>query len=65
MSRTEAADVLARIRTARDAEWSQTVLGVTDKVLTPEQAAEWLQKDRRQRAHNISEARERRGPVRW
>jgi hypothetical protein len=66
MSRPEIpADVLESIRTARDAEWTQTVLGVTGKVLTPEQAAEWLAKDRRQRAHNVSEARQRRGPVWW
>jgi len=66
MSRpVSAEELLQRIRTARDTEWTQTVLGVTDKVLTPEQAAEWLEKDRRQRAHKVSEARQRRGPVYW
>ena len=66
MSRpVRAEELLQRIRTARDAEWTQTVLGVTDKIFTPEQAAEWLAKDRRQRAQNVSESRERRGPVRW
>ncbi|HLZ93158.1 MAG TPA: hypothetical protein VKQ28_15730 [Candidatus Acidoferrum sp.] len=62
--RLDAGQIL-RIRTARDAEWSQSVLGVNDKVLTPEQGAEWLKKDRIQRARNVSEARRLRGPVRW
>jgi hypothetical protein len=49
----------------RDAEWTRVVLGITDKILTPEEAAKWLEKDRIQRARNVAEARPRRGPVRW
>ena len=60
-----AEELLQRIRIARDAEWTRSVLGLTDKVLTPEQGAQWLETDRRQRANNVLEARERRGPVRW
>lgn len=59
------AELMQRIRTARDREWTRVLLGVTDKVLTPEEAAKWLENDRRQRAQNVTEARPRRGPERW
>ena len=52
-------------RKERDAEWSR-VLGVeAGKVLTPAEAAEWIEKDRVARARNVLDARQQRGPVRW
>ena len=60
-----AEELLQRIRTARDAEWTRVVLEIQDKILTPEQGADWLEKDRIYRAQCVSEARQRRGPVRW
>ena len=59
------AEIMQRIRTARDREWTRVLLGINDKVLTPEEAAKWLEKDRIQRARNVTEARPRRGPVHW
>src|SRR5579859_7262982 len=58
-------EVMDRIRRARDAEWTRVLLGQTSQVLTPDEAAKWLEKDRIQRARNVAEARPRRGPVRW
>ena len=49
----------------RDAEWTRTVLEITDKILTPAQGAKWLARDRELRARHVSDARVRRGPVRW
>jgi hypothetical protein len=53
------------IQRRRDREWSRAVLGITDKVLTPQEAAKWLEQDRIQRARNVNAARQRRGPVHW
>lgn len=53
------------IERARDAEWTRLVLGITGKVLTPKEAAKWLEQDRMQRARNVTEARPRAGPIRW
>lgn len=49
----------------RDAEWTRVLTGSTKKILTPEEAEKWLENDRIQRARNVTEARPRRGPVRW
>lgn len=49
----------------RDAEWTRTVLEIPDTILTPEQGAKWLERDRKLRARHVSAARLRRGPVRW
>lgn len=46
-------EVLDRIRKARDAEWSRAI-GVCDKVLTPEEGADWLKADRVSRARNVA-----------
>lgn len=54
-----------RITHSRDLMWTRLVLGITDRVLTPEEAAKWLEQDRVQRARNVSDARIRRGPERW
>lgn len=59
------AEVMKRIRAARDREWTRVVLGIDDNVLTPEQAAKWLQNDRVQRARNVYDARPRRTPPNW
>ena len=48
----------------RDTQWTRS-LGITDKVLTPKECEKWLEADRIMRARNISEARQRRGPIRW
>jgi len=58
-------DNVKEIEHIRDAEWTRIVLGITDKVLTPEEAAKWLENDRIQRARNVAEARPRRGPIHW
>ena len=51
-----------KIRNARDAEWTRLLFGVSERILTPEQGADFLQKDRLERARNVAEARPRRGP---
>jgi|HubBroStandDraft_6_1064221.scaffolds.fasta_scaffold149198_2 hypothetical protein len=38
------------IHQQRDALWTSQVLGITGKILTPQQAALWLHEDRVQRA---------------
>lgn len=48
----------------RDAEWTR-MLGVTDRVMTPEEAREWLEKDRIIRARHVAAARPQRGPIYW
>lgn len=53
-----------RVYAARDAEWTR-MLGVTDRVMTPEEAREWLEKDRIIRARNVAAARPQRGPIYW
>jgi hypothetical protein len=51
---------------ARDAEWTRAIgYDVSTLVLSPEEARSWLEKDRVTRARNVSDARVRRGPVRW
>lgn len=55
--------IFDKILRARDAQWA-VVLGCPDG-MTPEQAVDWIFKDRRERARNVSEARSRRGPERW
>jgi hypothetical protein len=49
----------------RDAEWTQVVLEIPDKILTPDQGLKWLTRDRELRARHVSAARRLRGPVRW
>jgi hypothetical protein len=49
----------------RDAEWTKIVLGIKDRILSPAEAAKWLEEDRKQRCHNVSDARMRRGPQPW
>lgn len=49
----------------RDEEWTRVLAGKGADVMTPAEAAKWLEQDRIQRARNVSEARVRRGPVRW
>lgn len=39
----------------RDRAWTKA-LGITDKILTPKEASEWLANDRQQRARNVCEA---------
>lgn len=71
---------LDAVRKARDVEWTRALLGFDGTALmpeqvkflaaiggymTPERAAEWLEKDRVTRARNVADARQRRGPVRW
>ena len=41
---------------ARDAAWTVLVLGIRDRILTPEEGAEWLEQDRIQRAKNVTDA---------
>lgn len=60
----ELATLLESARREQDRKWSHA-LGVTDRVLTPEEGAKWIEHDRVVRARNVSEARTRRGPVRW
>lgn len=55
----------AKVRSERDAEWSRLVLGIPERILTPEQAALWLKQDRIERARNVIDARVRRGPRHW
>jgi hypothetical protein len=62
---TVPAEVMRRIRTARDREWTRVLLGITDKILTPEQAAKWLESDRVRRARTVADARPRRTPPNW
>lgn len=57
-------DSVAATQHARDVEWTRA-LGITDKVLAPEDCAKWLEADRVVRARNVSDARQRRGPVHW
>ena len=49
----------------RDAEWTRVVLEIPNKILTPAQGAQWLARDREQRARNVNAARPRRGPIYW
>lgn len=47
------AHALSRHAHARDAEWTEIVLGIKDKVLDPQAAAEWLKKDRANQVANV------------
>ena len=57
-------DLLDRLTTKRDREWTLK-LGITDRVLTPEEFEVWLRNDRVTRARNVTDARPRRGPIRY
>jgi hypothetical protein len=46
---------------SRDLEWCRA-LGITGNVLTPDEAAKWLENDRVERARNVHDARPRRTP---
>jgi hypothetical protein len=63
-SRKELDTLVDRIIAKRDLRWTRAI-GVCDKALTPEEGAEWLKADRITRARNVSDARQRRGPVHY
>lgn len=60
----ELIDIEEQIKHDRDTEWTRA-LGVTGKVMTPAEGAEWLEADRVRRARNVAAARPRRGPMHY
>lgn len=53
------AELARLIQTAnrnRDSEWTSKALGLSGQILTPEEAAQWLQQDRIQRARHVADA---------
>lgn len=47
---------LNRHAAARDAEWTKKVLGLDNKVFTPDEAAVWLKEDRSNQVANVVDA---------
>lgn len=45
----------------RDSEWTSIALGLSGQILTPEQAALWLEQDRIQRARHVADCSRSKG----
>lgn len=49
----------------RDAEWTAKVLGLENRVLDPDAAAEWLRRDRANQVANVVDATRSKGAPKW
>jgi hypothetical protein len=50
------AEVMDRIRAARDAEWTRAIVGEEHPTMTPQQAAQWLETERRRQVSQVVDA---------
>ena len=61
LTRAELDKLIEQLNRERDSAWTLQVLGLSGKTLTPQEAAQWLLKDRIQRAREVADCSRSKG----